>query len=130
MAPYGRLLLAGAGLIWAGMPRRAIHAACGLTAVSSREPRASAAVFHLGDRSLASGSDRAIWQHARDHGLIIVTTDEDFQRLSVLYGPPPKVIWIRFGNCSTADIVRLLSERRNEIDRFSADEDAAFLALA
>jgi predicted nuclease of predicted toxin-antitoxin system len=40
------------------------------------------------------------------------------------------VIWIRLGNCSTADIVRLLSERRNEIGRFAADEEAAFLALA
>src|SRR4029077_3904155 len=77
-----------------------------------------------------SGSDRAIWQHARDHGLIIVSKDEDFQRLSVLYGAPPKVIWIRLGNCSTADIVRLLRERRNEIDRFAADEEPAFLALA
>jgi len=84
---------------------------------------------HVGDQGLASGSDRAIWQHARDHGLIIVSKDEDFQRLSVLYGAPPKVIWIRLGNCSTADIVRLLRERRNEIDRFAADEEPAFLAL-
>lgn len=85
---------------------------------------------HVGDQGLASGSDRAIWQHARDHGLIIVSKDEDFQRLSVLYGAPPKVIWIRLGNCSTADVVRLLSERSNEIGRFAADEEAAFLALA
>ncbi|HEX4185915.1 MAG TPA: DUF5615 family PIN-like protein [Stellaceae bacterium] len=85
---------------------------------------------HVGDQGLAGGSDRAIWQHARDHGLIVVSKDEDFQRLSVLYGAPPKVIWIRLGNCSTADIARLLSERRNEIGRFAADEEAAFLALA
>ena len=86
--------------------------------------------IHVGDRGLAGGSDRAIWQHARDHGLLIVSKDEDFQRLSVLYGAPPKVIWIRLGNCSTADIIRLLRERREEIDRFVADEEAAFLALA
>lgn len=86
--------------------------------------------IHVGDQGLAGGSDHAIWQHARDHGLIIVSKDEDFQRLSVLYGAPPKVIWIRLGNCSTADIIRLLSERHNEIDRFVNDEEAAFLALA
>jgi len=86
--------------------------------------------IHVADRGLASGSDRAIWQHARDHGFIIVTKDEDFQRFSVLYGAPPKVIWIRLGNCSTADIARLLSDRRIEIDHFAADEEAAFLALA
>jgi predicted nuclease of predicted toxin-antitoxin system len=85
--------------------------------------------IHVGDRDLAGGSDRAIWQHARDHGLVIVSKDEDFHRLSVLYGAPPKVIWIRLGNCSTAEIIRLLSERRSEIDGFLADEEAAFLAL-
>jgi predicted nuclease of predicted toxin-antitoxin system len=85
---------------------------------------------HIAEQGLTGGSDRAIWQHARDHGLIIVSKDEDFQRLSVLYGIPPKVIWIRLGNCSTADIARLLSERRNEIGRFADDEEAAFLALA
>jgi hypothetical protein len=34
------------------------------------------------------------------------------------------VIWIRLGNCSTAD-----TKRRKEIDRFVVDEDATFLAL-
>jgi predicted nuclease of predicted toxin-antitoxin system len=85
---------------------------------------------HVGGRGLGRGSDRAIWQHALDHRLIIVTKDEDFQRFSVLYGAPPKVIWIRLGNCSTPDIVRLLTERRDEIDRFGVDQEAAFLALA
>ena len=68
--------------------------------------------IHVADRGLTGGSDRAIWEHARDRGLVIVSKDEDFQRLSVLYGAPPKVIWIRLGNCSTAEIIRLLSERR------------------
>ncbi len=85
---------------------------------------------HVGDRGLAGRSDQAIWRHARDHGLIIVSKDEDFQRLSVLYGAPPKVVWIRLGNCSTVDLIRLLRHRRIEIDRFVADEEATFLALA
>ena len=85
---------------------------------------------HVGDWDLTGGSDSAIWQYGRDHGLVIVTKDEDFQRFSILYGSPPKVIWIRLGNCSTADITRLLRERRGEIARFLADEEAAFLALA
>jgi hypothetical protein len=40
------------------------------------------------------------------------------------------VIWVRLGNCSTADIIRLFGERRDEIYRFVTDEEAAFLALA
>jgi len=35
-----------------------------------------------------------------------LVTDLADQQLSVLYGAPPKVIWIRLGNCSTADIIR------------------------
>jgi predicted nuclease of predicted toxin-antitoxin system len=85
---------------------------------------------HVADRGLTGGSDRAIWQYARDHGLVIVSKDEDFQQLSVLYGTPPKVIWLRLGNCSTADIIRLLRRRRNDIERFMTDQVAAFLALA
>ena len=79
---------------------------------------------------LAGGSDRAIWQHAQDRGLVIVSKDEDFHRLSIFYGPPPKVIWIRLGNCSTDDIIRLLKERRSDIAAFLAHQEAGFLALA
>jgi len=60
-----------------------------------------------------------------------VTKDENFHRLSVLLGPPPKVIWVRLGNCSTDDVIRLLLQvRREAIEGFMAHEEAAFLALA
>ena len=72
----------------------------------------------------------AIWQHAREKGLILVSKDEDFHRLSVLHGPPPKVIWVRLGNCSTEDVIRLLRERRGEVQAFLQHEEAGFLALA
>jgi predicted nuclease of predicted toxin-antitoxin system len=61
---------------------------------------------------------------------VIVSKDEDFHHMTVLYGAPPKVMWIRLGNCSTDDIIRLLRERRSEIQDFVAHEEAAFLALA
>jgi predicted nuclease of predicted toxin-antitoxin system len=85
---------------------------------------------HVGDAGLLSAPDRAIWQHARENGLVIVSKDEDFQRLSIFHGPPPKVIWIRLGNCSTEDVIRLLRDRRSAIEDFLAHEEAAFLALA
>lgn len=85
---------------------------------------------HVGELRLAGASDSAIWHHARQHRLAIVSKDEDFQRFSVLYGPPPKVIWIRLGNCSTEQVIALLRHRSDEIAAFLADENAAFLALA
>ena len=80
--------------------------------------------------ALVPAPDRAIWIHARDHGFVIVSKDEDFHRLSVLHGPPPKVIWLRLGNCSTDEVIRLLRRRREEIEGFVAHEESAFLALA
>jgi predicted nuclease of predicted toxin-antitoxin system len=79
---------------------------------------------------LMGAADRAIRARAGEDGLVIVTKDEDFHRLSTLHGPPPKVIWIRLGNCSTDDIIRLLRSRSGDIGSFLEHEEAAFLALA
>lgn len=69
-----------------------------------------------------------MWEHAATHGSGLITRDEDFHRLSVVRGFPPKVVWIRSGNCSTADVVRLLETYRDAVAAFVAREDAAFLA--
>ncbi len=52
--------------------------------------------------------DKEVWQYARDEGFLIVTKDADFSDLCMLLGFPPKVIWIRRGNCKTADIEKHL----------------------
>lgn len=85
---------------------------------------------HVGDLGLLGAPDRTIWQRAKDGGFVLVSKDEDFHRLSIFHGPPPKVIWIRLGNCSTEDIIQLLRERRGEIEDFVTHQEAAFLALA
>lgn len=86
----------------------------------------SADVLRLG---LGGAADEVIWEYARTGGFVFVTKDDDYQRLSVLRGPPPKVIWIRLGNCATADVARLLRFRVEQIRAFVDDSDAAFLAL-
>lgn len=85
---------------------------------------------HVRDIGLARASDAAIWVYASDHGLTILSKDSDFHQASFLRGPPPKVIWIRRGNCSTAEIEALLRSKRTEILAFRADREAAFLALS
>jgi predicted nuclease of predicted toxin-antitoxin system len=86
--------------------------------------------LHVRDAGLLGASDRVIWDHARRNGLVIVSKDEDSHRLSIFEGHPPKVIWIRLGNCSTEDIIRLLRDRRDVIEEFLNHQDAGFLALA
>jgi predicted nuclease of predicted toxin-antitoxin system len=84
---------------------------------------------HPEHAGLLGAPDGAVWEHAASGGYVLVTKDEDFQRLSVVRGPPPKVVWVRLGNCATADVARLLWLRYDDVARFVAHEDAAFLAL-
>src|SRR4051794_5097309 len=70
---------------------------------------------HVSALNLAGASDDAIWTIAKSYGLAIVSKDEDFQRLSDCYGQPPKVIWVRLGNCSTEQIITLLWHRHSAI---------------
>ncbi len=78
---------------------------------------------------LGGAGDRAIWARAGAEEFVLVTKDEDFHRLSVLLGPPPKVIWIRLGNCATGDVARLLRFRADEVRAFVEHSEAAFLEL-
>jgi predicted nuclease of predicted toxin-antitoxin system len=47
----------------------------------------------------------------------------------LLYGQPPKVIWIRLGNCTTS-VVTLLRVRHDDVLAFDADPAASFLVLS
>ena len=73
--------------------------------------------------------DTTVWDLARTHGCLVVSKDEDFHRLVVLRGAPPKFIWIRLGNCSTDDIARLLRRSYDDIMRFSEQDEATVLEL-
>lgn len=77
----------------------------------------------------ASPSDEAVWNYAAQQGLVIVSKDEDFQRYSVWRGAPPKVIWIRQGNASTAAVAALLRNHAELIEAFAHQQEAAFLPL-
>ena len=77
---------------------------------------------------LLGAADEVIWERARVGGYVLVTKDGDYHRLSMLHGSPPKVLWVRLGNCSTDDVARLLRFRAPELAEFEAGE-AAFLDL-
>ena len=57
---------------------------------------------HVRDVGLERAGDQAIWAHARANGHAIVSKDEDFAERALLEGPPPKVVSIQLGNCTTA----------------------------
>jgi len=79
---------------------------------------------------LRDADDAVVWEFARDHAFIIVSKDSDFHQRSFVLGFPPKVIWIRTGNCPTTDIERIFEEYQSSILEFCKDDVHAFLALS
>jgi predicted nuclease of predicted toxin-antitoxin system len=82
------------------------------------------------DVNLNAAEDSVIWDYAKANGFVIVSKDSDFHQRSFVYGFPPKVIWIKLGNCSTADIAKLLRANWASIESFYADERGTFLSLS
>ncbi len=84
---------------------------------------------HTGAAGLARAQDLEVWHYARGRGLAIVTKDSDFHHLSLLRGFPPKVVWIRTGNCSTRRIEEILRREHWTIVAFLTSKEEALLAL-
>ncbi|HRK22300.1 MAG TPA: DUF5615 family PIN-like protein [Fimbriimonadaceae bacterium] len=85
--------------------------------------------LHVANEGLDKSIDRDVWVAAREGGFVIVSKDRDFADMSVLYGPPPKVIWLRLGNCSIQEIEQLLKESEASILEFVRHPDAGLLVL-
>ena len=49
---------------------------------------------------LASASDTQLWDYAKFNDYVIVTRDADFEELSIVWGQPPKLIWLKTANIS------------------------------
>ena len=69
------------------------------------------------------------WDYAKQNGFVIVSKDSDFHQRSFLYGHPPKVVWIRRGNCSTGTIELIIREHQDDLFKFVQSEPGSFLAL-
>ena len=73
--------------------------------------------------------DHEVYEYARREGFLLVTKDADFSELSLLQGFPPKVIWIRRGNCSTATIEQILRRHYDDIKALDTDPILGVLTL-
>lgn len=79
--------------------------------------------------NLYTASDEKIWIYARDNNFTIVTQDSDFNERSLIYGYPPKVIWIRTGNTSTQNIKYLLKKNHQDILLFERNKTLGCLQI-
>lgn len=84
---------------------------------------------HLTSVLSETSDDRDIWLYAKENGFVIITKDDDFEQLSVLLDQPPKVIWVRLGNCRTSDVAALIRNSQKIITAFAEDEEKSILPL-
>ena len=75
--------------------------------------------------ALETAEDRTVWEHAKANGFTLVTQDSDFADMAALFGPPPKVIWLRCGNQPTSVVANLLRRQADALRKFEQDQAAA-----
>ena len=101
--------------------------------LSHKLPQRLADIFpdslHVRDVGMKAADDPSVWDYAKANGFIIVSKDADMHDLSLVFGDPPKVVWVRLGNCSTSDVENLLRQNLDGIKVFYEDEQVSLLAL-
>ena len=101
--------------------------------LSDRLPRLLVDLFpdaaHVSPLGLDSTDDLLVRRYAATHGFTVFTKDRDHRDLTIRLGIPPKLVWVRLGNCSaraTADAIRA---QHGSLLAFDADPIAAVYEL-
>jgi predicted nuclease of predicted toxin-antitoxin system len=84
---------------------------------------------HVKTIGLINTDDAIIWEYAKTNEFTILSKDSDFHQRSLLYGHPPKFVYLRIGNCSTSKIVQILRENFEIITQFEHSERESLLIL-
>lgn len=79
---------------------------------------------------LESASDTLVWQFAKEHQFVIVTRDADFEELSLVWGQPPKVIWLKTQNPSRAATLKILLDGQTTIEEVLIHHDQACIEVS
>ena len=85
---------------------------------------------HVKTLGLINTDDVVIWQYAKVHDFVIASKDSDFHQRSLLFGHPPKFIYLRIGNSPTSQIVQILRDNFGIISQFGGSEVESILVLA
>ncbi len=85
---------------------------------------------HVALVGLADAPDAVVWAYAGNNALTIVTKDSDFTDIAVLRGVPPKVIWLRIGNCTTLAVELLIRHHTVGIMTFLHDPSAGTFEIS
>lgn len=84
---------------------------------------------HVKNLALTNTDDAIIWEYAKVNEFVIVSKDSDFHQRSLLYGHPPKFVYLRIGNSPTFMIIQILRDNFDTIIQFGDSETESILVL-
>ena len=73
---------------------------------------------------LDRADDRTVWDFAKINDYTIVTLDADLAEMAILFGPPPRVVWMRCGNQRSHVIEQILRKHAEAIVALEESSDA------
>ena len=102
--------------------------------LSPKLPRLLATLFpgsaRIRECGLLGQPDEDIWAYAPANGSTFVAKDSDFHQRSLLHGHPPKLVWLRIGNCTRQQFVQLITTHEQDIHALDADLFESVLVLS
>ncbi len=82
---------------------------------------------HIRECGLKGRSDQEIWEFASTNGFTLVSKDGDFYQRNLLFGAPPKLIWLCLGNCTRQQVLELLLKHVNNIRALESAAESILL---
>ena len=99
--------------------------------LSHKLPRLVATTFpasqHVREAGLKGKTDEEIWSYAQTNEFMIVSKDKDFYQRALLYGSPPKFIWLCLGNCTRDDLLALIQRHEADILAFEISPESVLI---
>ncbi len=87
-------------------------------------------MHHVNQLGWKDFSDHQIFMRSRSESYdAIITFDDDFKKLILEFGFPPKIIHLKIGNASNANIVRCLENKKLRIYEFLNDSNLDYLDI-
>jgi predicted nuclease of predicted toxin-antitoxin system len=82
---------------------------------------------HVRELGLKGRTDEEIWEHAKAKGYALISKDKDFYQRALLYGSPPKFIWLCLGNCTRDDLLNLIQRHERDILAFETSAESVLI---
>ena len=72
-------------------------------------------------------TDEEVWNYAKANGFAVISKDKDFYQRALLYGAPPKFIWLLLGNCTRDDLLSLIFRHERDILAFETSPESVLI---